>query len=271
MTEGDSGFAANQERFTGFAALYDRFRPGPPAELARLLAVFGGSRGFDLVVDLGSGTGLSTRYWAAHATRVVGIEPTADMRRQALELTVASNVAYREGFSHSTGLPDGCADLVACSQSLHWMEPQPTFEEARRVLKPGGVFAAVDYDWPPTTRSWEAEGAWLECDRRVRVLEKEHGTTVALKHWRKDGHFARMRESGCFRHVKEAALHHAEDGDADRFVGLLMSQGHVMGLLKRGIPEAELGLDRVRETAARTLSGPPSLWLWTALIRMAVV
>jgi predicted O-methyltransferase YrrM len=36
-----------------------------------------------LVVDLGSGTGLSTVLWGERAERVIGIEPNADMRNEA--------------------------------------------------------------------------------------------------------------------------------------------------------------------------------------------
>ena len=37
-------------------------------------------------------------------------------------------------------------------QALHWMEPAPTFGEVARLLRPGGVFAALDCDWPPVGR-----------------------------------------------------------------------------------------------------------------------
>jgi predicted RNA methylase len=43
------------------------------------------------VVDLGSGTGLSTGIWAAHAERVVGIEPLDEMRQVAEATTTAPN------------------------------------------------------------------------------------------------------------------------------------------------------------------------------------
>jgi len=49
-------FSGNVERFSGFAHLYDRYRPQPPQDLARLLAGFGGLETLSLVVDLGSGT-----------------------------------------------------------------------------------------------------------------------------------------------------------------------------------------------------------------------
>ena len=44
------------------------------------------------------------------------------------------------------------ADIVTCSQSFHWMEPEPTLAEIARILRPGGVFAAYDYDWPQKAR-----------------------------------------------------------------------------------------------------------------------
>jgi len=51
---------AGADRFRGFAGLYDDVRPVPPPELAALLVDYCGGRP-RLVVDLGRGTGLSTR------------------------------------------------------------------------------------------------------------------------------------------------------------------------------------------------------------------
>jgi SAM-dependent methyltransferase len=61
--------------------------------------------------------------------------------------------------SAQTGLPASSADIVTCSQSLHWMEPEPTFAEVARILRSGGLFVAYDYDWPPTVL-WEVEQAY---------------------------------------------------------------------------------------------------------------
>ncbi len=60
-------FAANIERFTGFAAQYDEHRPSPPDALSGLLCQQAQSVRPALVVDLGCGTGLSTRYWSGCA------------------------------------------------------------------------------------------------------------------------------------------------------------------------------------------------------------
>ena len=94
-----TSFSGNIGRFTGFADQYDRHRAGPPPALADLVRQYAGATRPGLVVDLGSGTGLSTRYWADKATRVIGIEPTPDMRGQAEKVTAAPNVSYRAGFS----------------------------------------------------------------------------------------------------------------------------------------------------------------------------
>ncbi len=270
MEPGPMDFSANIERFSGFAGLYDQFRPEPPAILAEILTRLASAPMPELVVDLGSGTGLSTRYWSGKARRVIGVEPSADMRSQAQALSADGDLTFREGFSHRTGLPDACAQIVTCAQSLHWMEPQSTFEEARRILAPGGVFAASDYDWPPTTGAWEADAAFQACLLRARELEAALDTPPKLQQWDKAQHLARMQASHCFRFTKEIVVHHIDQGSAERLVGLALSQGGMMSLLKAGYSQADLGLDLLRETAARVLGDEPRSWFWSARVRIGI-
>jgi SAM-dependent methyltransferase len=265
----DSDFSANIERFTGFGPHYDRVRPSPPRALADLLFAMTRSNLPALVVDLGSGTGLSTRYWSTRAASVIGVEPTDSMREQA-ERMGGENLFYRQGFSHATGLPDGCADLVVCSQALHWMEPASTFAESARILRKGGVFAACDYDWPPATSFWDVDQAYTHCIERVRHLEREHGIADRVQRWSKSGHLARMRESGRFRYVRECLLHDEDEGGAERIVDLLLSQGSAQSLLKLGLSEEDLQLDRLRQVAARAFGTSSSRWLWSARVRIGV-
>ncbi len=200
------------------------------------------------------------------------LERGAYMRRPAAARTYAPNVTYLEGFSHETGLPDHCAQMVSCAQALHWMEPASTFREVARILQPGGVFAATDYDWPPTTGRWEVDVAYAACLRRAEQLEAELRTSAGLRHWRdKEQHLARMQGSGCFRHTKEVVLHHVDTGNAERLVGILLGQGVVAGLLKRQRTEAELGIDGFRQTALAILGATPRNWYWSARVRLGIV
>jgi SAM-dependent methyltransferase len=270
MPDSTHNFEPTVARFSGFAGDYNRHRAQPPAALAALLSQFTGTGLPALVVDLGAGTGLSSRYWAERARRVVGVEPSADMRAEALRQTNAANVEYREGYAHATGLPDRCAQIVTCMQALHWMDPRASFAEVRRILVPGGVFAAVDYDWPPATRSWRVDQAWRGCNERATRLEATLPGNRPPR-WDKSGHLARMQDSGCFRFTRECVLHHVDQGDAERCVGLLRSQGSVMDLLKADYTEDELGIGELAGLARAELGCEARPWYWSARVRVGVV
>jgi SAM-dependent methyltransferase len=225
-----------------------------------------------LVVDLGSGTRLSTLLWAGRAAAVVGIEPSADMRRQAEQRAAvldATNVRFQDGVSTDTELPDACADVVTCAQSLHWMEPQPTFAEVARILRRGGVFAAYDCDWPPTLH-WEVELAYEACLARAAAVERVRGISPEEPMWQKRQHLERMRASGCFRWTKEIALQHVETGGVERLVGLAATHSYVAALLKLGVSEDDLGLDALRTAARRVLGDATAPWYWTYHMRIGV-
>jgi SAM-dependent methyltransferase len=258
----------NIDRFTGFADCYDDVRPQPPIAVTDLLAQLAGVERPSLVVDIGSGTGLSTRIWAGRADRVVGIEPNPDMRAEA-ERHTASNVTYREGVSTATGLPDGCADIVTCVQSLHWMEPEPTFAEIARILRPGGVFAAIDCDWPPLVHC-ELDAAYAACSQQIEALQKQKGVDDTVKRWAKSEHLARIRDSGRFRYVREIAMHQIDSGNAKRFMGIKLSQGRVRDLMKSGVTQHEMGIDRLGEVAGRLLGDRTVPWYYTYRLRLGV-
>src|SRR3954452_6749169 len=115
-------------------------------------------------------------------------------------------VEYREAFAQDTGLGDGCADIVTCSQSLHWMDPEPTFAEAARIMRTGGVFAAYDYDWPPVVDP-ELDDAFIEYQERRWSARSARGIKRGVDRWPKREHLERMRASGRFRFCRELLLH----------------------------------------------------------------
>jgi SAM-dependent methyltransferase len=235
----------------GFAAGYDRFRPRPPRALLETLLQVAGVGRARLVVDLGCGTGLSTRAWADDADEVVGVEPNRAMVEIAVAETKAANVLFVHAFGQDTRLAGGGADLVTCSQSLHWMEPEPTFAEAARLLRPGGVFAAYDYDLPPTC-AWEAEAAWEAHGERRLAARRRYGIQIGADRWKKSGHLERLRASGRFRFCSELVLQSVEPGSAARLAGLARS----LGLPAAGDAdlEQELGIPQL-EAAARAALG----------------
>lgn len=236
----------------GFAAHYDRYRPSPPRALLDSLLQLARVGRAALVIDFGAGTGLSTRVWAELADRVVGVEPNPAMCAEAQKLTEAANVEFEVAFAQDTGLPAGAADVVTCSQSLHWMEPEPTFAEAARLLRPGGVFAAYDYDVIPVC-DWEVEEAYAALLERRRVLRAEHGIQRGADLWSKDGHLERIRASGRFRYSRELVLQSVEEGNAERIEGFARSLGLPVADGEDAELERELRYGELREVAERAL------------------
>ena len=236
----------------GFADHYDAFRPSPPAVLLDALARYAGSAEPARVVDLGSGTGLSTRAWADRAGEVIGVEPNPEMRKVAERRTEQPNVRYVEAFASDTGLEAASADVVTCSQSFHWMERGPVLAEAARILREGGVFAAYDYDFPALIHP-EVDAAFvahLELRRRYRDAHKvEAGWTRTPK----TGHLDAIRESGLFAYTRELVVHDELDAGAEEIVGFARSLGLVPELLALGVSEDDLGLTALDETVRRVI------------------
>jgi SAM-dependent methyltransferase len=233
---------------------YDRVRPRPPASLLDALGAWAGGR-VERVADLGCGTGLSTRAWIGRAREIVGVEPGERMRAHA-EAVGGEGVRYVAASSEDTELPAGWADVVTCSQSLHWMDPGATFAEAARVLRPGGVLAAYDYEPPPLVQP-EIDAAFTAALDRLN----ETRPPVARPRAAKAGHAEAMRASGRFAFVRELAFHSVEEADAERLVGLAGSFGHWSTLLESGASEEELGLDGLRR-AAESVLGTRTVPMW---------
>jgi SAM-dependent methyltransferase len=245
----------------GFADEYDTFRPAPPAVLLDALARYAGSAEPARVVDLGSGTGLSTRAWADRDGEVIGVEPNPEMRKVAERRTGQENVRYVEAFASETGLEPASADLVTCSQSFHWMERGPVLIEAARILCEGGVFAAYDYDFPALIHP-EVDAAFaahLELRGRYR---DEHKVEAGWTRTPKSGHLEVIRASGLFAHTREFVVHDELEVGAADIVGFARSLGLVPELLALGVPEDDLGLTALDETVRRVIGDRrvPSLW-----------
>lgn len=241
----------------GFAERYDAARPRPPAALKELLPPLTGSTRPRLVVDLGSGTGLSTRFWADLAEEVIGIEPNHAMRGWAERVTAEANVRYLPAPAEQTGLPRGSADLVTAAQSLQWMSPEATFAEIGRLLRPGGVFCAYEY-LTLQTPLWEPEAAWARVREATGRLRVERRLDQDLRLWPTGRE--RLETSGVFRHVRELAIHSVEEGDGERLVALALSEGSLQTLLASGVTEEEIGLDELRRVAAR-MRKPVRWWI----------
>jgi ubiquinone/menaquinone biosynthesis C-methylase UbiE len=149
--------------FTGLAGDYARFRAAyAPQVAAAILHYVGRDAASVDAADIGAGTGIWTRMLAERGLRsVVAVEPNDDMRGQGIETSRGANVVWRKGSAEATGLPEGSADLVTMASSLHWADFDKACAEFHRILRPGGVFAAL---WNPR---------WIEANPLLVEIEAE--------------------------------------------------------------------------------------------------
>jgi SAM-dependent methyltransferase len=143
--------------FGAAAAAYDQARPTyPVAAVSWTLAPLGGGR--LRVVDLGAGTGLLSRVVAAAGHEVIPVEPDPDMRARLDAVT--PGVRALDGSAEAIPVPDAGVDAVLAGTAYHWFDPESAHPEMARVLRPGGVLAAIWNDRDKTT-AWVAELARL--------------------------------------------------------------------------------------------------------------
>jgi ubiquinone/menaquinone biosynthesis C-methylase UbiE len=238
-------------RNDAFAELYDRYRPAPRPELLRVLALIAQIERPRVVVDLGAGTGLSTRAWAEHAERIVGVEANPHMLERARRATREPNVEYVEAYAAATGLDDVAADLVTCAQAFHWMEPEPVLLEAARLLRSGGVFAAYDYDLPLLVHP-EVDDAFAAHLAARHAAWQRLGRAAGAAPWPKESHLDRIRASRGFRYAREVVCHGFDEADADRIVGLAETLGGPREVLGDA-PDVAQTFERLREASARVV------------------
>ncbi len=234
----------NAKRFSGekYIQVYDQFRPTPPDVILHQSLNYLNKKQAKQLLDLGCGTGISTLAWQSSAEKIIGVEPSEAMLKVARQKVKDNDsITYLQAFANEIPLPNGSIDLVTCSQSFHWMEPESTLAEIDRLLQKHGVLCIYDVEWPPLVNA-SYETAYRDLFRKVDQITNDLGETIAHK-WRKDQHAKNVRKSQVFRYVTEASFHKRQPFDKELLIGIALSQGGLEALLKRGFSTDQIGID----------------------------
>ncbi len=139
---------AVEAQFTAAAAAYAG--SGVHAEGADLEAMLASAApgGGERLLDLGSGAGHTSLFFAPHVSEVHALDLSKAMLEQGRRLAherSLTNLHWHCGEAESLPFPDMHFDLVTSRQSAHHYEDlDGTLREVARVLKPGGRLVVVD-------------------------------------------------------------------------------------------------------------------------------
>lgn len=127
--------------FDDVAELYNRVRPGYPAEIIAELAASTGIRAGTRILEIGCGTGQLTVPLAEFGAEVTAVElgprlaaiAAAKTRAEILVADFDSWAGPRERF-----------DLVVSATAFHWLDPDTRLARIADLLRPGGALATID-------------------------------------------------------------------------------------------------------------------------------
>jgi len=116
------------------------------------------------VVDIGCGTGKISRFLAAKAKLVIGID-TPELICKAVSTEIPENVVFREGLAQNLPLDNCSADILIFFASFHHIPEEKmsaAIKECTRVLKKNGVVCFIE--------PYAMEGTYYDL---TRLLEDE--------------------------------------------------------------------------------------------------
>lgn len=158
------------------AAIHDAGYGDPARFGARRLVAELGKAGIEggVVVDLGCGSGISSRMLSDAGYDVLGIDPSAAMLELAADN--APNALFKRGDAADAELP-ACVGVGAFGEPLNYVRSEdedelaPVVERVFEALRPGGIFA-FDLAGPARGAPLENERDWAEGDGWAMLVHR---------------------------------------------------------------------------------------------------
>jgi len=202
-------------RFTSRADDYVRYRPTyPAAAIDALLAGLAPPERL-VAVDVGAGTGISSRLLAERGVRVSAVEPNRAMREAAAP---HPGVTWLDGSAEAIPLPEATADLTLAAQAFHWFRAEESVREMARVTKSGGRLALL---WNHRSRT----DSFMRGYEEIILAVLERGADPAVVGMASD--VAAVERSGLFGPRRIVSFEHRQRVDRDGLIGRALSASYV--------------------------------------------
>jgi len=149
LTEADS---VAESLWQSDALAWDRYWVPIFSLFAKELALVSSPSAGDVILDVGTGSGLAARELCKTAPSVglvVGIDSSEEMIRLARKRTVSAglrNVKFLKTLTEELRFPDSFFDVVISNCGINVAHFPQCIKEISRVLRPGGVFVFNDWN-----------------------------------------------------------------------------------------------------------------------------
>jgi SAM-dependent methyltransferase len=176
-------------------------------------------------VDLGAGTGFSAASLirALPVSSLVLVEPDAFMLGEAARSLEGEGARVEYRVSTGENVPDvSGVDLVMAASSWHWMDPGPTLESIQRMLRPGGVFFVLEYQFPKLVGALELN-EWVRREFNLKWRTPEQRPRGSLRELTEP-----VRRAESFSQRGAIRVEHVQGFTLEDFVGVIRSQSRYL-------------------------------------------
>jgi len=111
---------------------------------ARVISEAAGLARGSRALELGCGTGIFTRHFAATGAQIIAIDVSPELLDIAVSREYPGDILFRIDDAESMSFDDASFDAVIGSSVLHHLDIDQSIAEILRVLKPGGALAFAE-------------------------------------------------------------------------------------------------------------------------------
>nr|XP_006822153.1 PREDICTED: putative methyltransferase DDB_G0268948-like [Saccoglossus kowalevskii] len=101
-----------------------------------------------VALDVACGTGQSSRLFGKYFEEVIGCDVSGTQITEAQNTEKIPNITYKVAPADKLPTERESVSLVTVFQAIHWFDQQQFFQEAERVLVPGGCLCVCGYAAP---------------------------------------------------------------------------------------------------------------------------
>lgn len=177
---------------------------------------------FQRALDLGCGTGQSTRPLTWIADEVTGIDASAAMLAAA---DAAVHVTYRQASAEQLPFPAENFDLVTAGLAWHWFSSGASLQEVARVLRPGGWLAIYNSAFTGNLVEDPGCGVWMQSEYLSRFPPPARNARSLS---------AEMAQAAGFEVIREAGFEHSATMTTVQLAAYLTTQSNVLAPISRG-------------------------------------